>query len=114
MNRSISFATWHVLPESRMKDYLSGYLEFLVISIKAIITRSITLISLLYSYYLGVGLIIGVTNYNFFITSALNYSHLVDLRLSYKLGVLLILSLTIFIMCSRGYQTSRAVARKAY
>ena len=50
MNRLISFATWHVVPESSIKDHLSRYLESLVIKVKVIITRLIALISLLYIY----------------------------------------------------------------
>jgi len=66
MNRLILFATWHVVPESSIKNYSSRYLEFLVIKIKVIITRLITLISLPYSHS-DVGLIVGVTDYDFFI-----------------------------------------------
>jgi hypothetical protein len=56
------------VPKSKIKDYLSRYLEFLVIKVKAIITKLITPISLLYSYSLNIGSIVGVANYNFFIT----------------------------------------------
>jgi hypothetical protein len=50
------------VPKSRIKDHLSRYLEFLVIKVEAIITKLIALISLLYSYSLDVGLIVGVAN----------------------------------------------------
>jgi hypothetical protein len=82
----------------RIKDYLSRYLELLVIKVKAIITKLITLISLLYSYSLDVGLIVGVANYNFFITGVFNCSYFIDCTLSCRLGVLLILSFTILVM----------------
>jgi len=91
------------VPKLRIKDCLSRYLEFLVIKVKAIITKLITLISLLYSYSLDVGLIVGVVNYNFLITGVFKRSCLVDRTLSCRLGVLLILSFTILVMwsCSR-------------
>jgi hypothetical protein len=86
------------VPKLRIKDYLSRYLEFLVIKVKAIITKLIALISLLYSYSSDVGLIVGVANCNFFITGVFNYSCFVDRTLSCRLGVLLILSFTILVM----------------
>jgi hypothetical protein len=86
------------VPKLRRKDYLSRYLEFLVIKVKAIITKLIALISLLYSYSLDVGLIVGVDNYNFFIIGIFNYSYFVDCILSCRLDVLLILFLTILVM----------------
>ena len=73
INQSILFAMWHVMPKSSIKDLLSRYLEFLVIKVKVIITRLITLISLLYSHS-DVGLIVGVADYNFFIIGIFNYS----------------------------------------
>jgi uncharacterized membrane protein len=86
------------VPKLRIKDYLSRYLEFLVIKVKVIITKLIAPISLLYSYSLDVGLIVGVANYNFLITGIFNYSYFVDCTLSCRLGVLLILSFTILVM----------------
>jgi hypothetical protein len=86
------------VPKLRIKDYLSRYLEFLVIKVKAIITKLIALISLLYSYSSDVGLIVGVANYNFLIIGIFNYSYFVDCTLSCRLGVLLILSFTILVM----------------
>jgi hypothetical protein len=87
-----------VVLKLRIKDCLSRYLEFLVIKVEAIITKLIALISLLYSYSLDVGLIVGVANYNFLITSIFNYSCFVDRMSSCRLGVLLILSFTILVM----------------
>ena len=66
--------------------------------VKAIITRLITLISLLYSYSSDVGLIVGVVNCNFLITGVFKRSRLVDHILSCRLGVLLILSFTILVI----------------
>jgi hypothetical protein len=86
------------VPKLRIKDYLSRYLEFLVIKVKAIITKLIALISLLYSYSLDVGLIVGVANCNFLITGIFNCSYFVDYTLSYRLGVLRILFFTILVM----------------
>jgi hypothetical protein len=86
------------VPKLRIKGCLSRYLELLVIRVKAIITKLITLISLLYSYSLDVGLIVGVANCNFFITSVFNCSYFVDCMLSCRLGVLLILSFTILVI----------------
>jgi hypothetical protein len=86
------------VPKLRIKDYLSRYLEFLVIKVKAIITKLIALISLLYSYSLDVGLTVGVANYNFFIISIFNCAYFVDCTLSCRLGMLLILSFTILVM----------------
>jgi hypothetical protein len=86
------------VPKLRIKDCLSRYLELLVIKFKAIITKLITLISLLYSYSLDVGLIVGVANCNFFIIGVFDYSCFVDCTLSCRLGVLLILSFTILVM----------------
>jgi hypothetical protein len=71
------------VPKLSIKDCLSRYLEFLVIKVKVIITKLIALISLLYSYSLDVGLIVGVANYNFFIASIFN------LCLLYRLYVVL-------------------------
>jgi hypothetical protein len=85
------------VPKLRIKDYLNRYLEFLVIKVKVIITKSITLISPLYSYSLDVGLIVGVANYDFLIVGVFKRSRLVDYTLSYKLGVLLVLSFTILV-----------------
>jgi len=86
------------VPKLRIKDYLSRYLEFLVMKFKAIITKLITLISLLYSYSLDVGLIVGVVDCNFLITGVFKRSRLVDRTLSCRLSVLLILSFTILVM----------------
>jgi hypothetical protein len=97
-NCLISFATWHVVPELRIKDCLSRYLEFLVIKIKAIITKLIALISLLYSHSSDVGSTVGVADCNFFIIGVFNCSCFVDRTSSYRLGVLLILSFTILVM----------------
>jgi hypothetical protein len=81
--------------KSRIKDCLSRYLEFLVIKVKVIITKLIALISLLYSYSLDVGLIVGVANCNFLIVGVFKRSCLVDRTLYYRLGILLILFSTI-------------------
>ena len=54
-----------------MNDCSSGYLEFLVINVKLIITRLIDLISLLYSQSSDLGSIAGVANYNFLIIDVL-------------------------------------------
>jgi hypothetical protein len=86
------------VPKLSIKDYLSRYLKFLVIKVKVIITKLIALISLLYSYSSNVGLIVGVDNYNFFITSVLNRTCFIDYTLSYRLGVLLILFFTILVI----------------
>ena len=86
------------MPKLSIKDYLSRYLEYLVIKVKVIITKLITLISLLYSYSLDISLIVYVANYNFFIIGIFNYSYFIDCTLSYRLGVLLILSFTILVM----------------
>jgi hypothetical protein len=86
------------VPKSRINNCLSRYLEFLVIKVKAIITKLITLISLLYSYSLDIGLIVGVANCNFLIIGIFNYSYFVDCILSCKLGVLLILFFTILVI----------------
>jgi hypothetical protein len=86
------------VPKLSIKDYLSRYLKFLVIKAKAIITKLIALISLLYSYSLNVGLIVGVANCDFFIASVFNRSYFIDRTLSYRLGVLLILSFTILVI----------------
>jgi hypothetical protein len=87
-----------VVPKLSIKDYLSRYLEFLVIKVKAIITKLIALISLLYSYSLDVGLTVGVANCDFFIASVFNRARFVDCTLSCRLGALLILSFTILVM----------------
>jgi len=86
------------VPKLRIKNYLREYLEFFIINIKAIITRLIALISLLYSYFLDISLIISIVNYNFFITSVFKHSYLFNCALSYKLGILLVLFLTILII----------------
>jgi hypothetical protein len=86
------------VPKLRIKDCLSRYLEFLVIKVKAIITKLIALISLLYSHSSDVGLIVGVANCNFLITGVFNCSYFVDCTSSCRLGVLLILSFTILVM----------------
>jgi hypothetical protein len=86
------------VPKLSIKDCLSRYLEFLVINIKAIITRLITLIYLLYSYSLDIVLIVGVANYNFLITRVFNYSYFINFTLSCRLGVLLILFFTILVI----------------
>jgi hypothetical protein len=86
------------VPKLSIKDYLSRYLEFLVIKVKVIITKLITLISLLYSYSLDIGLIVGVDNCNFFIIGIFNYTCFVDCILSYRLGMLLILFFTILVI----------------
>jgi hypothetical protein len=86
------------VPKLSIKDYLSRYLEFLIIKAKAIITKLIALISLLYSYSLNIGLIVGVANCNFFIAGIFNYSYFVDCILSCRLGVLLILFFTILVI----------------
>ena len=113
MNRLISFATWHVVPESSIKDHLSRYLEFLVIKVKVITTRLITLVSLLYSHS-DVGLIVGVADYNFFIIGVFDYSLFTSRTSSCMSGILLILSLTILVICSRGCYSSGAMSGKAY
>ena len=113
MNRLMLFNTWHVVPESRIKDYLSRYLDFLVIKVKVITTRLIALISLLYSHS-DIGLIVGVADYDFFIIGVFDYSLFTSQTLSYKLGVLLILSLTFLVICSRGCYSSSAMSGKAY
>jgi hypothetical protein len=87
-----------VVPESRIKDRLSGYLEFLVIKVKAIISKLITLISLLYSHSSDVGSTVGVANCDFFITGVFNRSRFIDRTSSCRSGVLLILSFTILVM----------------
>jgi hypothetical protein len=87
-----------VVPKLSIKNCLSRYLEFLVIKVKAIITKLIALISLLYSYSLDVGLTVGVANYNFFIVGVFNCACFVDCMLSYRLSVLLILSFTILVI----------------
>jgi hypothetical protein len=86
------------VPKSRIKNCLSRYLEFLVIKVKAIITKLIALISLLYSHSLDVGLIVGVANYNFLIIGVFNCSYFIDRTSSCRLGVLLILSFTILVI----------------
>jgi hypothetical protein len=86
------------VPKLRIKDCLSRYLEFLVIKVKAIITKLIALISLPYSYSLDVGLTVGVANCNFFIASVFNRARFIDRTSSCRLGVLLILSFTILVM----------------
>jgi len=86
------------VPKLRIKNYLRRHLEFFIINVKAIITRLIALISLLYSYSLDVSLIVGVVNYNFFITSIFKRSYLFNYILSYKLSILLVLFLTILII----------------
>jgi len=86
------------VPKLRIKNYLRRYLKFFIINIKAIITRLIALISLLYSYFLDIGLIVSVVNYNFFITSIFKLSYLFNCALSCKLGILLVLFLTILII----------------
>jgi hypothetical protein len=86
------------VPESRIKDYLSRYLEFLVIKVKAIITKLITSISVLYSYSLDVGLIVGVANCDFSIIGVFNRSCFIDCTLSCRSSVLLILSFTILVI----------------
>jgi hypothetical protein len=91
-NCSISFATWHVVPESRMKDCSSGYLEFLVIKVEAIITKLIAPISLPYSHSLDIGSIVGVADCDFLIAGVFKRGRLVDRTSSCRSGVLLILS----------------------
>jgi hypothetical protein len=86
------------VPKLRIKDYLSRYLEFLVIKVKVIITKLIALISLLYSYSSDVGLIVGEANCDFLIVGVFKRSYLVDRTLSYRLGILLILSFTILVI----------------
>jgi len=86
------------VPKLRIKDYLREYLKFFIINIKAIITRLIALISLLYSYFLDISLIVGVVNYNFFTTSIFKRSYLFNYVLSYKLSILLVLFLTILVI----------------
>jgi hypothetical protein len=86
------------VPKLSIKGCLSRYLEFLVINVKVTITRLIALIYLLYSYSLDVGLIVGVANCNFLITRVFNYSCFINLTLSCRLGVLLILSFTILVI----------------
>ena len=66
------------MPESRINNHLSRYLEFLVIKVKVIITRLINLISLLYSQSSDVGSIAGVADYNFLITDVLACSLFTD------------------------------------
>jgi len=61
------------VPKLSIEYHLSRYLEFLVIKVKVIITRLITLISLPYSHS-DVGLIVEVADYDFFITGVFDYS----------------------------------------
>ena len=103
-----------MVPKLSIKDCLSRYLDFLVIKVKAIITKLIALISLLYSHSSYVGLTVGVANCDFFIAGVFNYSCFVNRTLSCRSSVLLILSFTILVIWSRGCQSSRAVSRKAY
>lgn len=114
VNRSISFPTWHVVPESRIKDRSSGYLEFLVIKDKAIITKLIAPISLPYSHSSDVGSIVSVADRDFLITGVLDRGRLLERTSSSRSGVLLILSFTILVMWSRGCQPSGAVSGNAY
>jgi hypothetical protein len=75
------------VPKLSIKDYISRYLEFLVIKVKVIITKLIALISLLYSYSLDISLIVGIANCNFFIISIFNYTYFIDCILSCRLGI---------------------------
>jgi hypothetical protein len=102
------------VPESRIKDRLSGYQEFLVIKVEVIITRLIALISLPYSHSLDVGSMVGVADCDFFIAGVFNRSLFANWTLSYRLGVLLTLSLNILVMCARRYYSSSAMLGKAY
>ena len=86
------------MPESRIKDRLSRYLEFLVIKVKAIITKLIALISLPYSHSSDVGSTVGVDDCDFFITGVFDRGRFVDRTSSCRSGVLLILSFTILVM----------------
>ena len=113
-NQLILLAIQYIVLKLRIKNCLREYLEFFIINIKAIITRLITLIFLLYSYFLDVGLIVSIVNYNFFITSIFQRSYLFNYILSYRLSILLILFLTILIIQSYSYYSSRVVFRKIY
>jgi hypothetical protein len=98
-----------------MKDCLSGYLQFLVIKVKAIITRLIAPISLPYSQSLDVGSMVGVADCDFLIIAdVFDRGLFADRTLSCRSGVLLILFLTILVMCSRGCHSSGAMSGKAY
>jgi hypothetical protein len=66
--------------------------------VERLVVNYITLISLLYNYSLDVGLIVGVANYSILIIGIFKRYYLVDYTLSYKLGVLLILSLNILVI----------------
>ena len=114
VNRSISFATWHVVPESSMNYRSSGYLEFLVINVELIITRLIDPISLPYSQSSDVGSIVGVADCDFLIIDVLARGLFANRTSSCKSGVLLILSLTFLVICSRGCHSSGAISGKAY
>jgi hypothetical protein len=98
-----------------MKDCLSRYLEFLVIKIKAIITRLIAPISLPYSQSSDVSSMVGVADCDFLIIAdVFDRGLFADRTLSCRSGVLLILFLTILVMCSRGCHSSGAMSGKAY
>ena len=79
-----------------------------------VITRLIAPISLPCSPCSAAGSTVGVTDYDFFITGVIERCRLADLTSSCRSGVLLILSLTIFVMWPRGCQSPRAVSGKAY
>jgi hypothetical protein len=98
-----------------MNDHSSGYLEFLVIKVEAIITRLIAPISLPYSQSLDVGSIVGVADCNFLIVvDVFDRSVFANQTSSCRSGVLLILSLTILVTCSCGCHSSGAMSEKAY
>jgi len=101
------------VPKSSIKDYLSRYLEFLVLKVEVITTRLIALISLLYSHS-DVGSMVGVANCDFFIIGVFDYSLFTSQTSSCMSGILLILSLTILVICSRGCYCSGAMLGKAY
>jgi hypothetical protein len=73
-----------------------------VTKVKAMITKLITLISLPYNHSSDVGSIVGVADCDFLIAGVFKRGRLVERTLSCRLGVLLILSLTILVMWSRG------------
>ena len=101
------------MPKLSIEYHLSRYLESLVIKVKVIITRLIALISLPYSHS-DIGLIVGVADCDFFITGVFDYSLFTSRTLSCRSGMLLILSLTILIIYSRGCYSSSAMSGKAY
>jgi hypothetical protein len=98
-----------------MKNCLSGYLEFLVIKVKATITRLIAPISLSYRQSLDIGSMVEVADCDFLIIAdVFDRGLFADRTLSCRSGILLILSLTILVMCSCGCHSSGAMSGKVY